>query len=193
MIAIVTLRFGSRPYFEISARQLERYAASHGYALHVADGSRVNNRDPRWAKVPAMIDALESGAELALYLDADCVLLDESRPVQSLLPLLGERDLLVGRDSYWHANTGVMLASARAVDVLQAWHGVPFVDPETAHTWPVDELGFNRHILTRFGHRIACPVRCPGLETDLISGPFVRHFANGTPESKAERMRAHVL
>jgi hypothetical protein len=194
VITIVTLRFGSKPYFEISARQLERYAARHGYALSVVDGSEVSDdRDLRWAKVPAVVQALSSGADLALYLDADCLVADESRTIESLLPLLGTRDLLVGRDSYWNANTGVMLATSRAVDILSAWQNVPLSDPETAHTWPVDELGFNRHVWPRFGSRIACHVRRPGTETDLIDGPFVKHFANGSPEQKAQRMSQHVL
>lgn len=190
--ALVTLRFGERPYFDVSRPQLERYAARHGYALHVADGSGLpDERDRRWAKVPALRRALES-AELALYLDADCVLVDESQPVTELAGLLGGHDLLVGRDSYWNANTGVVLARSGARDILEAWDRVPVEDTATANKWPVDELGFNRYVLPRFLERIACPVRVPGAPTDLVTGPFVKHCANGTPEQKRARMAAIV-
>jgi hypothetical protein len=187
--AIVTLRFGERPYFAISAEQLERYARRHGYALHVADGSGLpDKRDRRWAKVPALAAVLGAGAELALYLDADCVLMNEATPLDALAFVLGGADLLVGRDASWNANTGVMLARPAAADILEAWHRVPEDDPETAHKWPVDELAFNRWILHRFGERIASPRRVHGQATDLVNGPFVRHCMNGTPEQKRTRM-----
>jgi hypothetical protein len=189
VIALVTLRFGERPYFEISREQLERYAKRHGYVLHVADGSGLPDaRDRRWAKVPALAAVLGAGAELALYLDADCVLVDEAAPVHALEFVLGSADLLVGRDASWNANTGVMLARPAAADILEAWHNVPDYDAETRHQWPVDELAFNRWILPRFGVRIASPRRVAGGPTDLVNGPFVRHCMNGTPEQKRARM-----
>lgn len=189
MRAIVTLRFGDRPYFAISAEQLERYAKRHGYVLHVADGSGLpDSRDRRWAKVPALAAVLGAGAELALYVDADCVLVDEAAPLDSLAFVLGGADLLVGRDASWNANTGVMLARPAAADILEEWHRVPELDAETKHKWPVDELAFNRWILPRFGARIASPRRLHGGPTDLVNGPFVRHCMNGSPEQKRARM-----
>jgi len=191
MIALVTLRFGSRPYFDVSGPQLDRYAARHGYVLHVSDGSGLpDDRDRRWAKVPALLQALGAGAQLVLYLDADCVILDESQPVTNLSVPLAGRDLLVGRDSHWNANTGVMLATARARDILEAWHRVPTHDPETASRWPVDELGFNRHVLPAFKERISVPARVVGTPTDLVTGPWIRHLMNGTPAEKRARMQA---
>lgn len=189
--AIVTLRFGSRPYFEVSGPQLQRYAARHGYALHVADGSGLpDDRDRRWAKVPAMLAALDAGAELVLYVDADCVLVDEAQPVAVLLGLLGDADLLVGRDHKHNANTGVMLATAAARDILEAWHAVPDQHPLSRNTWPVDELGFNAHVWPRpeFYTRISAPRREAGQLSDLVHGAFVRHCMNGTAEQKKTRM-----
>ena len=189
MRAIVTLRFGERPYFAVSAEQLERYAKRHGYLLHVADGSGLpDSRDRRWAKVPALAAALGAGAELALYLDADCVLMNEATPLEALAFVLGDADLLVGRDAKWNANTGAMLARRAAADILETWAKVPQHDPETAHKWPVDELAFNRWILPSFHERIACPLRVAGGPSDLVNGPFVRHLMNGTPEQKKTRM-----
>ncbi|HEX5864891.1 MAG TPA: hypothetical protein VF014_11675 [Casimicrobiaceae bacterium] len=191
MIALVTLRFGARAYFELSQAQYERYAAHHGYALHVGNGAGLpDERDRRWGKVPALLAALEAGADLVLYLDADCVLVDESLPLTELVPLLDGRDLLVGRDSWWNANTGAMLVTPKARDILEAWHAVPLHDAETAHTWPVDELGFNRHILPRFADRISCPRRVVGTPTDLVTGPFVRHCMNGSEAQKRATMLA---
>ncbi len=193
MRAVVTLRFGDRPYFAVSAEQLERYAKRHGYVLHVADGSGLpDDRDQRWAKVPALAAVLGAGAELALYVDADCVLVDEAAPLDSLAFVLGGADLLVGRDASWNANTGVMLARPAAADILEAWHNVPTFDAETAHKWPVDELGFNRWILPRFAERIASPRRVHGTATDLVNGPFVRHCMNGSPDEKRARMLAEM-
>ncbi|MEY2875337.1 MAG: galactosyl transferase family [Pseudomonadota bacterium] len=190
--AIVTLRFGERPYFDVSGPQLERYAKRHGYALHVADGSKLEDdgRDQRWAKVPAMLAALDAGADLVLYLDADCVLVDEAQPVTALLPELGDADLLVGRDSRHHANTGALLATPAARDILRAWNAVPDHHPETRTTWPVDELGFNAYVWPRpeFYFRIAAPPRVHGELADLVNGSFVRHCMNGTPEQKKTRM-----
>ncbi len=182
---VVTLQFGDRPYFEASRTGLARYCERHGYELVISPGEHwADQRDMRWSKVGAIIAQLET-AERVLYLDADALPFDLDRPVSVLEPLLGDCDLLLGEDAAGHANTGVMLARPSALAILQHWEQVAERYPETATTWPVDELGFNAYTLPAYRSRIALPRRVAGLDSDFLGGSFVRHFCNGSPVQKA--------
>lgn len=185
-MAVVSLQFGEKSYFELSARLLAQYCSKHGYELAIGDGGLNEGRDRRWGKLALVAEALRS-FDLVLYLDADCVVNQET-PLAELLPLLGACDMLLGRDSHWNANTGAMLFRPESRDIVTAWDAVSTQHPETAHTWPVDELAFNRHVLPAFGERIACPRRVVGTLTDFVQGPFVRHFMNGDESSKMASM-----
>jgi hypothetical protein len=191
-IAVVTLQYGERAYFAVSREALSRYCFFHGYAL-IVDGGRSypDGRDRRWSKVDAIIAALRS-SELVLYLDADSLPVNPTRPVCELERLLGRADLLLGDDDgAGHANTGVMLVRRSALDVLEHWRSVADSHPETRNTWPVDELGFNDYTLPAFRSRIAL-CRGAGTDADFLRGSFVHHFCNGSSARKAESLRQLV-
>ncbi len=172
--AVVSLQFGERPYFAVSRRAL-------------VTSSR---RRARWAKVDAIMAALERH-ERVLYLDADALPVDPSRPVTELDGMLAGCDMLVGLDSLTHANTGVMLVERSALDVLEHWRRVPEQRPETKQTWPVDELAFNLYTLPAFRSRVAL-CRGAGTDADLIRGSFAHHYCNGTPAQKTALLTALV-
>jgi len=188
---VVSLQFGSREYFDVSRAALERYCFFHGYRLAISGGeSFADDRDLRWSKVGAMLQALGE-SDRVFYLDADSLPMNPTRPVSALEGLLGAACLLVGEDATGHANTGVMLARSDAVDVLEHWRSVPDVHPETRRTWPVDELGFNNYTLPLYRSRIAL---CRGSRTDadFLRGSFVHHFCNGNSARKADLLRKLV-
>lgn len=190
--ALVTLQFGERTYFELSKQHLEEYTKVHGYDLIINKGETFpDNRDLRWSKVPALLNAL-ADYEQVLYMDADSVVVDIRRPLSELQPLLGDKVLLLGEDSYGWANTGIILCTQQAIPILKVWNGVPMIWHETRQTWPVDELGFNSYVLPRYRENIALHKRAVRTDTDFIRGTFFHHFANGSQEKKAELIRKHI-
>lgn len=199
MIGVVSLQFVSpggapKAYFGLSRRLLEAYAERHDYALTIGSGGPLpDGRAQHWGKLPLMLEALER-CELVLYVDADCVIVDPAREVVSLLPLLGTSDLLVARDSSWNVNTGVMLARPSARSLLEQWAALPAVYPDLAHTWPLDELAFNRHVMAEpdLVDRVAVPPLERGTVGDFIGGSFVQHFCNGNEHDKLSRMARAV-
>jgi hypothetical protein len=136
-----------------------------------------------------MLEALET-CEVVLYLDADAVIVDPSRKVEKLLPLLGSCDLLAARDSSWNVNTGVMLARQAARELLRSWDALPLAYPELGHTWPLDELAFNRHIVNTpgLGDRVAVTPLVRGSVGDFMGGSYIQHFCNGDEQQKLSRM-----
>ncbi len=185
---VVTLQFGSRAYFDVSLMALKRYTSTHDYGLKVAgDGTLLSGADRRWLKVTAILEeTLRSN--LVLYMDADSMIVDPSRPVRDLEPLLGDRDVLVGEDFPGYANTGVMLFRAEASDIVREWEAMPVSRPETANTWPLDEMAFNKYVRHAHGQRISIPKRVPGADSDFLYGSFVHHYPNGTEDRKKARL-----
>jgi hypothetical protein len=190
----VSLQFGAKVYFDLSRRLLTAYADRHGYELVIGSGGALPDaRAQHWGKLPLILEALER-ADLVFYVDADVVVVDPSREVASLLPLLGDRDLLAAHDSAWNVNTGVMLVRSSARDLVQYWAELPGAFPELGRTWPLDELAFNRYVLAApdLANRVAVPVLERGTVGDFIAGSFVQHFCNGDERSKLSRMARAV-
>ncbi len=186
MIGVASLQFGSKVYFDFSRGELERYAARHGYALAIGSGGVLpDGRAQHWGKLPLILALLEQ-CDLVLYVDADVVIVDPSRELPSLLPFLGEGDLLAARDSSWNVNTGVLLVRASARSLLEFWAALPSTFPELGYTWPLDELAFNRYVLP--DERVAVPKLERGTVCDFVGGCFVQHFCNGDEHQKLFRM-----
>lgn len=193
-IGVASLQFGAKAYFGLSRRLLETYTVRHGYDLFIGDGGSLpDGRAQHWGKLPLVLEALET-CELVFYVDADVVIVDPSREVLSLLPWLGNDDMLVARDAQWNINTGVMLVRSSARSLLNSWAALPLAYPELRHTWPLDELAFNRHVVDvpGLGDRVAVPKLERGGIVDFIGGSFVRHFCNGDEHSKLSRMARAV-
>lgn len=190
MIGVVSLQFGSKVYFDLSQHLLSAYADNHKYELLIGSGGMLSDgRARHWGKLPLILQALRT-CELVLYLDADAVIVDPSRKVESLLPYLESGDMLAARDSAWNVNTGAMLIRSSARSLLDSWAALPTEFPELGHTWPLDELAFNRHILPSpdLRRRIVVPKLERGTVCDFIGGTFIQHFCNGNERQKLARM-----
>jgi hypothetical protein len=96
------------PYARVAERNVRRYCARHGYGYHV------------YREIPAPLDPAMGGSwakiwllkrhlaahEWVIWIDADMLFLDQSRPIS---PLLEGRDLLFAKDvTAWPMNSGFM-------------------------------------------------------------------------------------
>ncbi len=187
MIRVCTLHFGERPYFAESKRFGEDYCARHGYSWHILPGvAHTDNRDLRWSKVPGVAEVLAlPDTSHVFYIDADAVVSNPSRPLDLLVTMLGNKDLLISEDSPTHINTGVWLVKPSGLDILKFWETTPAFDTTLCHRWPVDEAGFIEQVYPKYKDRIAFKRR---YELDLVSG-FVYHEMTGTAEQKLARLR----
>lgn len=182
MIRVCTLQFGERAYFAESSRFGESYCARHGYSWHVISGYNYSdNRDLRWSKVNGVRALLAlPDTDFVLYLDADAVIVNQTKSLERLVTAIGDKDILIGEDMPWHINTGVWLARPSSDDILSYWGTTPTIDPTLCHRWPVDEAGFIEHVFPRYKARIAFKTR---RELNLVDG-FVHHQMSGDPNAK---------
>jgi hypothetical protein len=178
------MQWGSKAYFALGLASIKNYAAMHDYEIHVTDCRSVSDRAKHWGKVTAVIEALET-CDQVLYLDADCMVVNPELQFESLLT--GHHDVILSRDSRWNINTGAMIITSHARDILEDWWNVPNVDADTAFTWPVDELAFNRHVYPKYRDRINAPLD-RGSVYDFIRGSFIHHFPNGDEQTKLQSM-----
>jgi hypothetical protein len=73
-----------QPLLEVALPSFARYAARHGYELHVTE-CKSGRRAPSWGKIPALRRALAS-YEQVLWVDADCVIVDPSEDLLDHVP-----------------------------------------------------------------------------------------------------------
>jgi hypothetical protein len=137
---------GSGPHeslLEISRPTFAAYAERHGYEL-ITSTETVVGRPPAWAKVPMVREVLGS-YDLALWIDADAVIVDGSRDIADVFE--ADRFLaLVRHGERQVPNTGVMVwrAGEPAVELLErVWAAKRFVH----HPWwenaaLLDTLGY---------------------------------------------------
>ena len=144
----------------------QAYADRHGY--HWFDESAVLDvsRPPSWSKIKAAQRLLnEEHCDWVFWLDADTVIMDPSRPVESILST--QHDLLVAPDKGGGYNAGVWLIrnSDWSKHFLQTWWDMKsFVKPPgLAKSGDNDAL---KHYLAEmerteeFGQHVAAPARC---------------------------------
>lgn len=162
---VVTLQFGELMYFHYTNYVNTRYCRRHGLPYCVQGKGMERDRHPVWFKVKAALDHLPN-FDYLLFLDADAMFIDHERHVEILLAHLGpDNVLLIGSDracADWgfddsEANTGVFLLKnvPLAQRLLADWWNLPVDDPDVAFRWPVDQLGFNRHIFGSYRQHIA--------------------------------------
>lgn len=189
MIRVCTLHFGFRSYFAESIRFGESYCARHGYSWHVLPGVQyTDNRDKRWSKVPGVMQILLlPDTDFVFYIDADAVVANSASSLDLLISTIEGKDLLIGEDRPHHINTGVWLAKPNSVDILRYWEWTPTLDPSLCHRWPVDEAGFNEHVITNYKDRIVVKTRD---ELNLVNG-FVHHQMTGSHDTKKHILSVH--
>ncbi|WP_250512639.1 hypothetical protein [Caballeronia sp. INDeC2] len=96
-----------REYGEIAERNLRRYCARHGYALHLyrdvpaEAGSSVTGN---WFK-PWVLRRHLPQHQWLFWIDADVLIIDQKKQLE---PLLQNRDRVITTDISWHLNSGVM-------------------------------------------------------------------------------------
>ena len=192
-VGVVTLQFGDLPYFGHSSAINRIYCERHGYEFEVVTPRLApDDRTIHWLKVKAVLDALPH-YDFVLWMDADAWVHDHTRRLEDQLVPRGAAvtEILIGtnrlnQDVGWGdegANTGVFLVrnTPLARHILEEWWHVPYHDPETARTWPVDQAGFNRHVLPRWsptGRVLLIDYR----HLNGLDGEFIRH-AMGQPLS----------
>ena len=190
---VVTVQFGDLPYFEHSSAINRIYCERHGYEFVVVTPRLApEDRTIHWLKVKAVLDALPH-YDFVLWMDADAWVHDHTRRLEDQLVSRGAAvtEILIGTNRLnqevgWgddRANTGVFLVrnTPLARHILEEWWHVPYHDPETARTWPVDQAGFNRHLLPRWspaGRVLLIDYR----HLNGLDGEFIRH-AMGQPMS----------
>ncbi|MFM0139569.1 glycosyltransferase family protein [Caballeronia grimmiae] len=107
-IALVVLYTPNiRAYGEIAERNLRRYCARHGYALHAyrdAPHEAGQNASGNWLK-PWVLRRHLPAHEWIMWIDADVLVVDQSMPLDALL---ANRDRLIAMDMSWQFNSGIM-------------------------------------------------------------------------------------
>jgi glycosyl transferase family (putative galactosyltransferase) len=167
---------------EISRPTFAAYAHRHGYELITSTAS-AQGRPPAWSKVPMLREALAS-YDLALWIDADAVIVDDSRDIAD--ELAAERFLGLVRHGAV-PNTGVMLLRAcdAARDLLdRTWDATGLIN----HPWwenaaLLDVLGYDLPEALEPGlrgraHRLAA--RLPGREQRRFGAARPSRFKDAT-------------
>jgi hypothetical protein len=96
-----------REYGAIAERNLRRYCARHGYALHLyrdVPPEAGPGASGNWLK-PWVLRRHLPEHEWLFWIDADVLVVDQSRPLE---PLLMNRDRVIAADVSWHFNSGIM-------------------------------------------------------------------------------------
>lgn len=86
MRALVTFATGEHErLLALALPRFEAYAERHDYAL-IAEPPAMMLRPPSWMKLSALLDALASGYDAALWIDADVVIVDDSLDLADEVP-----------------------------------------------------------------------------------------------------------
>jgi hypothetical protein len=151
---------GAGPHAEllaISRPTFQAFARRHGYEL-ITSAQNTTGRPPAWAKVPMLREAVDD-YELVVWIDADAVIVDDSRDIAGEL----ERDLALARHRRGDQlvpNTGVMVlrSGAFARKLLdEMWAAKRFIH----HPW-----WENAALLHLFGYDLPAALE-PGLRGRL--------------------------
>jgi hypothetical protein len=188
----------------------ERYAALHGYELHIPDRDYApERRHKQWSKVGYINRILPTCNQL-LWIDCDAAILDFSVDIASLLPRRRFLGLVEHRyDGQFVPNTGVMIVrSGRRARrfFAEVWDRTQYLETR----WHD-----NAAALELFGYEFdpeASPMYChPGFSTpwllrtqflsnewnsvpvDMADSPRILHVTGAsTFEERVERLRAAV-
>ncbi|SAK52065.1 galactosyl transferase GMA12/MNN10 domain protein [Caballeronia fortuita] len=96
-----------REYGAIAERNLRRYCERHGYALHLyrdVPPEAGESTSGNWVKPWVLLRHLPEH-EWVLWIDADVLIADQSRPLE---PLLAHRNRVIATDVSWQFNSGIM-------------------------------------------------------------------------------------
>jgi Methyltransferase domain/galactosyl transferase GMA12/MNN10 family len=133
----VLLTAGVGPYEPLLALALPsfaEYAERHGYELVCGDGSEAGDRPAAWAKVPLLRRAL-ARAELALWIDADAVVVDMADDIAGMLRPRAFQALVKHRTGQGRCpNTGVWLLRSGATSAAfldSVWASTSYIE----HPW----------------------------------------------------------
>lgn len=196
-----------RPLLALALPAFERFAATHGYRLEVAelddgDGSRAGRRRARWAKIGLLRGAIEDG-HTALWVDADAMVCRFDRDIAADLGVASFQGLVLERfPTRVNPNTGVWLLrpGQRSAAFLDA---VEEIGP-LAHSWTdqaavCTALGWSLGDYHGHGARAAAPSSfvagtawlpsCWNALSASVDGrPRIRHYAGVPLEERRRRM-----
>ncbi|WP_244817893.1 hypothetical protein [Caballeronia sp. Lep1P3] len=181
-------------YGEIAERNLRRYCARHGYALHLyrdVPQEAGQNASGNWLK-PWVLRRHLPAHEWMFWIDADVLVIDQSVPLE---PLLTNRDRLIANDMSWQFNSGIMgfRRTQANIDVLgEVERAIGEVaDKSSTYASGGDQDAFIR-VLTRHGMASDAElVDCTTLNTPYqLQRPdsFMVHYMHMWPSLRALAM-----
>lgn len=71
---------GYEELYEIAKPSIELFARKHGYDIRIHTDNPYG-REPSWAKVKRLIEAFDEGYDVALWLDADVVIVNPTQDI----------------------------------------------------------------------------------------------------------------
>jgi hypothetical protein len=182
---------GHAELLELSLPTFERYAALHGYDLHVVP-CKCDGRPPAWGKIPALQNLLVAYDEV-LWLDADVLIVSPEEDLASLVPEASLQALTVhvNKTRSVVPNTGVWLVRSGMLPYLaQAWEMTQHIH----HPWweqaaIIDLMGYALRGI------MSSPPTEPNelyLRTFQLPAHWNAHLADTTSLASHPRMR-HAL
>eukprot|EP00977_Amphora_coffeiformis_P022855 scaffold11639_cov172-Amphora_coffeaeformis.AAC.32 len=170
----------------------EAYARKHGYYLFDESDSLDTTRPPSWSKIKAAQRLLtEENCDWVFWLDADTVVMNSAKTIESFLPADKTKDLLITGQKGGSYNAGAWLIrnSEWSREFLNHWWNMKeFVKPKglsvsgdndalKAYLIGMDKEYFNAHILV--------PPRCTFNSVTVFLSP--QEAASLSPEQVKEQ------
>jgi hypothetical protein len=157
---------------------LARYAEEMGYVA--VRGALDESRPPSWSKIPAILAAMDAGAEVVLWIDADA----KVKHSVDVLQMLGDKDVAYARCRNSLFNAGVMVLR-RCDWVKQALKAAWAAGKDNPHCDCWEQWHIEREFLKRAD-------RCrevPRQELNSYPGDECKFILHATPYSFTERVK----
>lgn len=191
---------GQERLLEITRARHDAYCARYGYERWTRLGMQDYIRHPFWEKIRLIIQALRTGYEEIVWLDADCLIARDEDLTGALQPISTMPIGMVRYDVPYavpaHFNAGAIYLRAGTAeqrkDLIRLMEDV-WADWPSIHPWE-EQNGLNRALAART--HIAC--QCLDYRWNCIpavacADPVVRAWHGETPEARIEAMGRAVL
>lgn len=86
----------------------KQYCAKFGFEYWSVFGHLLNDRSPHWNKIGLIQAAMERGADFVIWLDADCLIVDQTANLLDGMPIDGDIGMVVHRIEPQHFNSGAI-------------------------------------------------------------------------------------
>ena len=196
-IKVLQYMYGDFEYFQLSERINRQYCERHGYNYVISRETPCADRHVCWHKIPVILNELRD-CDYLLFVDADAHFYSHELCVEEeLLPLLGDKDILMAQDfvsenERWTPglpNSGVILTrnNERTLVFFKTWNEASEIDESTRWQWPPEQRALWNVVMPKFPD---------GLHVHpdyyMIHGRyshFIRHYASLTDKERTEKMK----